>query len=296
MVDKAKRVQSSCSLCDRETWHSIMFSHKIGENEEYHASIFYEVIQCCGCETISFRRRYVDYEMAYPLDNSDEWYVPEEINNYPSILQGHKELEYVWHLPKEVKAIYLQSLQAMKDNSNILAGIGLRATIEAICNERNIAKGTLEKRIDKLASQGFISKKDAERLHAIRFLGNDAAHEIKISSQSNLLIALRIIEHLLVNIYILDGQVDGSLESIIRTEELFLEVLNQKLTNFQAGEEIPLAKIFGKDVRRLHGYLQVHEQFLLREIQAGIYTTLSVGKVDNYAGSKNKIQHYIVVV
>ncbi|MFM2347523.1 MAG: hypothetical protein RL654_2276 [Pseudomonadota bacterium] len=270
-----------------------MYRHTESEYEYRIDTTFY-VVQCKGCKTISFRKVVADYENSYPGED-DEWEVPEDITAYPNVLKGHKELEGVWEIPDPVRAVYQQSVRAIRDDSNILAGIGLRATIEAICNERSIAGRTLDKRIDALAKTGLISQKDAERLHAIRFLGNDAAHEVRHSDSRSLLIALRIIEHLLVNLYVLDGEADSRLETIIKTPEKLLEVLDKKLKDFNAGDEIPLAKLFGKDVRRLHGTMAAQEAYLLTEIGTGKISKLKVGKVDHYAGSKDKLQHFVVV-
>lgn len=281
-----------CASCDRETWHDIMFRH-VDSEYEYRVDTAYYVVRCKGCRTISFRKVVSDFEAAYPI-SEDEWEVPKDINVYPSVLMGHKELQDVSDVPNPVREVYRQSVRAIRDDANILAGIGLRATIEAICNERSINGRTLDKRIDALAKTGLISQKDAERLHAIRFLGNDAAHEVRHSDSKSLLIALRIIEHLLVNLYILDGEADGRLDTIIKTPEKLVEVLDAKLKEFSAGDEIPLAKLFGKDVRRLHGTINTHESYLISEIGAGNYTKLKVGKIDNYAGSKDKLQHFVV--
>lgn len=290
--EKKKQVYHSCASCVRDTWHSVLEEH-IESYYEYRMDTIYQIVQCCGCHTVSFRKVVRDYESAYPIDDY-EWDVPEDISCFPSILKGHRELEHVLDLPDTVREIYTQSIQAIKDNSNILAGIGLRATIEAICKDRCITGRTLEKRIDSLAKGGLISQKDAERLHAIRFLGNDAAHEIKKPDAKNLLIALRIIEHLLVNIYILDGEADKRLDTIIRTFEQFTALLEKKLANCTSGKEIPLAKIFGKDMRRFHGYFAIHEKALIDAITSGTFTKLQVGKVDHFAGSKDKVQHFIV--
>lgn len=286
------QIHHSCASCGRDTWHSVLEKH-IESEYEYRMDTIYEIVQCCGCHTVSFRKLILDYESAYPIDDN-EWHVPKDISCFPSILKDHRELEDVWDLPDSVREIYIQSIQAIKDNSNILAGIGLRATIEAICNNRSITGKTLEKRIDALVKDGLISKKDTERLHAIRFLGNDAAHEIKRAETKNLLAALRIIEHLLVSIYILDGEADKRLDTIIRTFEQFITLLEKNLASFTSGDEVPLAKIFGRDMRRFHGYFVAHEQTLLDTIKNCTYTKLKIGKVDHFAGSNDKVQHFIL--
>lgn len=253
----------------------------------------HEVVQCRGCTTICFRKVIVDYESAYPID-ADEWEVPRDVSYYPSVLRGHRELDDIEYIPSPVQDIYAQAVHAIRDELNILAGIGLRATIEAICNEQKIGGRTLDKRIDGLGKGGLISQKDVERLHAIRFMGNDAAHDIQTVEPKNLMIALRIIEHLLVNIYVLDGEADGKLETIIKSPGKFIEFLDKKLQEFTTGDEVPLAKIFGKDVRRFHGHLSAHETHLMAEIAGSKYTKLSVGKVDHFVRSKDKLQHFVV--
>lgn len=294
MKKQYKQVLHPCPTCNRETWSKILYRHTESSDSDYRVDTHHDVVQCCGCMGVSFRKLVLYIEEAYPIGEND-WEVPQDMDCYPSVLKGHQKLEQLEVVPLLVRDIYAQSLNAIRDQSNILAGMGLRATIEAICNDRSIGGKTLDKRIDGLAKGGLISTKDAERLHAIRFLGNDAAHEIQSSNEKNLLIALRIIEHLLVNIYILDTEADGKLETIIQTPIKFLKFLDTKLSHFTSGDEVPLAKILGKDIRRLHGYLLAHEQHLVQEIGNGSYTKLTVGKVDHYAGSKEKRQHFVVV-
>ncbi len=292
MSKSPEDVNTPCSSCDRETWHEVLYAH-VDSFYEYRMDTNHEVVQCRGCKTISFRKVVIDYENAYPI-GEHEWEVPRDVSYYPSVLKGHRELEDIEDVPSPVQDIYAQAVHAIRDELNILAGIGLRATIEAICNEQKIVGRTLDKRIDGLAKGGLISQKDAERLHAIRFLGNDADHEIQKVEPKNLLIALRIIEHLLVNIYILDSEADGKLDTIIKLPGKFIEILDKKIAPFTKGDEIPLAKIFGKDVRRFHGYLSAHEAYLLAEVSAARYTKLAIGKIDHFAGSKDKLQHFVV--
>ena len=53
-------------------------------------------------------------------------------------------------------------------------------------------------------------------------------------------------------------------------------------------------KIFGKDMRRFHGYFAAHERALVDAITNGTFTKLKIGKVDHFAGSKDKVQHFVV--
>jgi len=59
------------------------------------------------------------------------------------VLKGHRAVTDMARAPGVVRDIYEQSIQAIKNQANTLAGIGLRATIEAICNEQSVAGRTL---------------------------------------------------------------------------------------------------------------------------------------------------------
>jgi hypothetical protein len=289
---KLTTVWTACGACDRDTKHEILFSAKESEYE-YRLDRIYQVVECCGCETKSFRKVVAYYEDAYQTEDR-EWDVPKDINSYPAVLKGHRAVPDIARAPQLVRDIYAQSLDAIKNQSNVLAGIGLRATIEAICNERKVTGRSLEGRIDKLAKSGFISQNDADRLHAIRFMGNDAAHDIQTSVVEGLLVALRIVEHLIISVYILDRDADGVLETLIKTYEQFEKLLTEKLEGVVPGTELPLFKFLGKEARRFHGYLKTHEAKLIANIASGAFLGLKLGKHDSFAGTKEKYQHFIV--
>lgn len=284
-------VWAPCGSCDRDTKHDVLFSAEESEYD-YRLDTSFQVVQCCGCETKSFRKIIHWIEEAEQVDDN-EWNVPKDVYTFPLVLKGHRSVPDISRAPKLVSAIYRESLEAIKNKSYILAGIGLRATIEAICNERNVTGRSLEVRIDKLAKAGLVAQPDADRLHAIRFMGNDAAHNIQPADLDGLLIALKIIEHLIVSLYVLDGDADSALETLIKTYDVFKKHLIQQLVAVSIGSEMPLMGILGRSARRFHGYLKTHEQTLISDITSGNYSSLTLGKIDVIAGSKEKFQHYI---
>jgi Domain of unknown function (DUF4145) len=78
--------------------------------------------------------------------------------------------------------------------------------VEAICKDQKIEGRTLEKKIDKLAEQGLMTKPQADLLHEERFIGNAALHELEPPSEGDLKLGIDIIEGLLGTIYILPGK------------------------------------------------------------------------------------------
>lgn len=288
-----KHIKSYCRDCCKNTNHNVLSEHTDAYREEYSCDISYQILQCLGCDTKSFRNVFYDLEAAYPTDENN-WEVPEEVTVYPKAVEGHKEIKNLWDLPDIVRTIYSEVLTALRENSKVLAGLGLRAVVEAVCNDLTIPGRNLEVRINKLVSSGYISKNDAERLHGIRFMGNDAAHDIKTPKSTTLSVALQIVEHLIASVYILENQANGNIESTVSRYEVFENLLSEKLKSFSSGDEYPIAKYLGKDMRRVKESISKLEQELISKIDSGEYTKLSVGKLDTYQSSESQLRHFIV--
>lgn len=288
-----KIIKNYCTDCRRSTNHNVLAEKLESNHEDYRLDFEFQIVECLGCNTKSFRKVVYDIEASYP-GFGDEWIVPEEVITYPKMVEGHKEVASFWELPEIVQAIYSEVLSALKENSKILAGLGLRAAVEAVCNDLAITGRSLEVRINKLASNGYISKNDAERLHGIRFMGNDAAHEIKPPKDISLSVALQIVEHLISSVYLLDSKANGNIDTTVSKFDVFERLLVDALTGFKSGDEFPIAKFLGQDMRRVKESLATLEQELIIKINAGNFLRLSVGKVDFFQGSKDKVQHYVV--
>ena len=161
----AKRILwNDCRSCKRQTKHSIIGEKsKAGNPEEYHEETKYFLIECDGCETISFRKEYHDYETYYPI-GPDEYAHDISLETFPRCIKDHNPIESLFDIPTVVESIYSESLLAIQEGAYTLAGLGLRATIEAICNDKNISGASLKVRINAMNRSGMISKSDADRL------------------------------------------------------------------------------------------------------------------------------------
>ncbi|EMK8059137.1 DUF4145 domain-containing protein [Escherichia albertii] len=285
----ANKIKNHCNKCRIHTNHIILHSETIyGDPDDYHYAEYYQMVKCCGCDTISFRREFHDLEATYPT-GEDEWETPIDIDCYPP-----KEITLLktYQLPDTVRGIFSETCLAIATDSLTLAGIGVRATIEAICIDKGISGKDLSKKINNLATNGYISKKDCARLHSIRFIGNDAAHEITKPSKTSLDAVLQIIEHLLQSVYIFNNTT-SSLPTIIDEYDDFITFLNNKLRAINPNDELPIKAILGKDTRRVAEKLKEFEPVLIKEIQDGIYDKLTIGKVDKYNSSDEELQHFI---
>lgn len=199
--EMSKTLRVLCEQCGKETNHKIIATKTIGttSEDECNWSTDYQIVRCCGCDTISFREE-TSTEDDYDPQTGES--VP-TIKLYPPRIVGRRPLENDHNLPTSIRRIYREILSAMNNSSVILAAIGLRTLIEGVCTDQKVKGANLEKKIDALSSTGVLSINQAKILHAHRFLGNVAAHEILPAKPQELVVALDIAETLLKTIYIL---------------------------------------------------------------------------------------------
>lgn len=240
---KKEIIKSYCTTCDNDNNHKVVFFERVtSDSQDYNCATDYMLISCMGCGTFSFREDFNDYESAYPTENNN-WEHPIITTIYPPFLKNHRRLDNSWKLPNSIRTVFQESLYALIADCKILAGAGFRAVIEAICLDREIKGRTLENKINNLAKDGLITKKECERLHSIRFLGNDSIHEIKVPEQKQLIAVLNIVEHILKNIYLIDFEIDKILDIPISDYTIFLKLIARKLNDYKVGDEFPLVNI-----------------------------------------------------
>ncbi|NPC78698.1 DUF4145 domain-containing protein [Pyxidicoccus fallax] len=263
--------------------------------DDYPEYIYYQIIRCLGCETIAFRQHSEDYVTPGYVDDEGNIHPSTTTNVYPRLLKNRLKPHLYWPhpIPEIVRDIYNETINATKENALTLAGIGFRAIIEAICNDQKIHGKDLQRKINALAQKGMISKLEEKRLHAIRFLGNDAAHDIKRPSLASIQVVLKIVEHLIENIYILDAETQSNLETVIDTYDDFKGVLVASIKTLPPGDEKPLTSILGKTIRRLVNSLPAMEKQLTADIKAGAFPDLGMGKTVSIKNGSHVVQYYI---
>jgi hypothetical protein len=123
-----------------------------------------------------------------------------------------------YNVPSNLRRIYGELIDCFNNDSPTLCAAGLRAIVEGICAERSILDGPIEEpekgggtkivrykdlrgRIAGLQEKGLLTKTSAETLHAHRYLGNDAVHQLVRPSTDELRLAVEIVEHSLEQLY-----------------------------------------------------------------------------------------------
>jgi Domain of unknown function (DUF4145) len=152
--------------------------------------------------------------------------------------------------------------------------------IEAICIQENIKGSNLEIKINNLAKNRLITERESERLHTIRFLGNDSVHEMEIPQVKKLLLVLDIIENLLKNLYILDNQAKFMLDTIITDYTEFEDFLWRCSEKVDVNTEKSIKEILGKHIRRIKIDLGTIEKLVINRINTGEIEFLKLGKAN----------------
>jgi hypothetical protein len=268
-----------CRNCNGKRNHKQLFEKKTSGDEDgfFQWVDNYLVIECLGCETVSFLQVKGDTSMIeYDEEGNPDYYFDNLI--YPYYIESKSKLVNPYMLPKSLKDIYEETINAFKSNSFILTAGGFRAIIEALCNHLKIRKsGNLEERIDLLHNKGYLTLSESKRLHSIRFLGNNALHEMEKPKKEQLNILLEIINHLLSNLFVNDKMIKGKMETIIDKYDDFLKLIQNKITKEMLDGEFTLNQILGnsKPLIAKKSALELISQFN-EEIENGKINFLSL--------------------
>lgn len=204
---KEEIIDAPCKECKRATKHQVLtlvdVDGEIESGDNYLSyNVIYRIIQCRGCETISYMTR---------NQNSDDWDFDENnrpywnvtVTYYPNRNEGRAPIKDSMLLPGAVQRIYEETISAINNDQAVLAGIGLRAIVESVCKHKQAPGKNLAEKIDGLVELGVLPRDGASILHKVRTMGNDAAHEVRPHKSDHLNLALGVCEHLLQGVYLL---------------------------------------------------------------------------------------------
>jgi hypothetical protein len=199
-----------CAQCAQTTNHTLLSTYQTNwfhDESGFSGGANHDFLKCNGCESATLR-----ITSWYSEDPGDT------VTIYPprgtqEAIRKPKEFEEIVY-GNALDSVYRQTVSAFNQQLLTLAGAGVRLIIEGVCNDRGIKDGpvadgkgstkrkdNLEGRINGLAEKGYISTHQADTLHQLRFLGNDAAHSLDQPSVKIVGMALDIVEHLLEQVY-----------------------------------------------------------------------------------------------
>jgi hypothetical protein len=202
-------IDVACIECKRATKHKVLASVETNGTEDCGGgnSIDYgggrQIIQCQGCETMSFRIETWNSEDYDYNDETGKIEICPSVTLFPSRSEGRAVIRDSYLLPTNVQRIYGETIKAHNNDQPVLSGIGIRALVESICKDKQAPGRNLADKINGLVTQGVLTAAGASILHQIRTLGNDAAHEVKPHKAEQLALALDVCDHLMQGVYIL---------------------------------------------------------------------------------------------
>lgn len=216
---KDKVVRVLCSSCKNTTKHKILKSIKEQGTEpwdsthDFHWDTDFEIIQCLGCETVSFRT----YSINSEHDDHEGRSIP-TIRIYPQRSKETLAVKNYMNVPFNLQRIHRETIECYNYGNLTLCGAGVRALVEGICKENGITGGNvnftrddgstgtvrktnLQGKINGLHENGKLTAQNAEILHEHRFLGNEAVHELSTPSKVDLKLAIEIVENVFDTLY-----------------------------------------------------------------------------------------------
>lgn len=203
----------ACSRCATRTQHIVLEHVERSGREGYEHDFYaweddYQIIECRGCRTVSFRHLHSNSEDCTGPDG--ECRVSQEL--YPARIEGRRDLMDLIFVPHDVREVYQETLAAMANNQPVLAGIGIRAIVETVCREMEAEGRSLKQKIDDLASRGLLTTDGAKILHRLRTMGNRSAHAVIPHTSAQLALSMDVVEHLLQGAFIFPERVHWTLE------------------------------------------------------------------------------------
>jgi hypothetical protein len=218
---KDKMLSVLCTTCIGTTKHKIIasldnegceYEEEAGWSVEWHDE--YQIIQCQGCESTSFRHTSSFSEAYDPM--TGEYELKERL--YPKRNTNSVASKSFYNVPSNLRRIYGELIDCFNNESPTLCAAGLRAIVEGICAQQGVADGpvqvsaegggtqivrkkSLEGRIAGLKEKGLLTESSAQTLHEHRYLGNDAVHELARPTDDELRLAIVIIELTLEQLY-----------------------------------------------------------------------------------------------
>lgn len=205
-----KVVLVPCATCRTKTNHTVVLSVDVRQ-EVYGGEIMgwtsFQTVRCLGCESFSFRRTHENTEDFF-FDNDGDKILYQTTEVYPPRAVGRRKLDGSGLLPSRIRNIYDESYKAICSELPILSAVGIRALVEAVCQEENAQGKTLEKQIDDLVNKQVLGRSGADVLHKLRIMGNKSVHEMKRHDTGTLGIAFDVVENLLREVYIFPAEFD----------------------------------------------------------------------------------------
>jgi uncharacterized protein DUF4145 len=202
--ESVKTIDIYCNRCHGQTRHNLIAKkgYSYGDPEEG-PGVWgeYRLWSCAGCDTCTMEDHYTADDMTSLTLAGEERQRYESIF-YPKPSGSSRVEKQFVKLPAKLKTIYHEVVCAKNEGLRILCATGLRSLLEGVCSDKGITGNNVALKIDSM--KDFLPENIVKNLHAFRFTGNEAVHELEAPPDYELEMALDVIEDVLNFLYALD--------------------------------------------------------------------------------------------
>lgn len=276
-----------CNCCNKQTNHKILKEEQRtyhSEEDDIYLEETYRIVECCGCDNVSFNLETTGSEYVQYGEYGEEQY--SDYRAFP-IKEGTIHPINSLHIPQIIRRVYLESINAYNNDCPVLATTGLRTTVEAVCKEKKVKGKNLKAMIDNLLKEGFITAADCKRLHEMRFSGNDSVHEMQPLTDEELLLLIDIINNMLSNLYVLDKKFKDTFYYRFETADQFIDLLNQGIQQYSVGSSYVLGAFLPDEYKYRKEDVTRYEIEVIDRINKGKYLKLELDETPE-EGHKQK--------
>lgn len=182
-----------CNKCGHKTKHALLATcehhgtEEIAPDFDISWSAEHDMLECCGCESVTLRCTYDHSEMG-PGERDIQFYPPRSSRRLP-----HWCCELPWQTVELLKEVYA----ALHADSRRLAMMGARALIDVVILDQVGDVGNFQQKLNKLESEGYVSTKNRAVLEAALDVGNAASHRGHKPKADHVQHVMDIVENLL---------------------------------------------------------------------------------------------------
>ena len=198
-------VWAHCNSCTRQTRHELLFVTSVRDDREVTAPQWddaghiyldtYELIQCLGCQTVTFRQTFV--VEGYEDQTRTLTFFPPRVSRR---LPKWKD-----DLAEPLQDIINQVYAALHLDHSALALMGARAVVDMIIIDKVGDRGSFQSKLQALQTEGYIGSRARNVLDAALDTGNAASHRGHNPPSGTVNEVMDIVENLLEAIYRHDG-------------------------------------------------------------------------------------------
>lgn len=185
-----------CNKCGSETRHEVLVerwqpgSEVVGDGMSIDWLTTWTVLECCGCESVSLRRKFWFSEWDYGPERV------EEVEYFPPRVSRRKPA-WLDSMSGPIEELLDEMYVALHADSRRLALMGARTVVDMCMVGKVGDVGGFEQKLKALEKGGYLSSRDRKTLEAALDAAHAAAHRGHVPDSDHLNHVIDIVENLL---------------------------------------------------------------------------------------------------